>query len=103
MKTKLVTVRFPAELHKALVDYCELRYLPVSSVILRLVAEELKFKPRQATARTTELPVAPQYWDGSEYVSTPKEEPEEVYEEFTEEEMLDLQRRAAAAPVRPME
>lgn len=99
MKTKLVTVRFPAELHKALVDYCEPRFLPMSSLILQLVAKEVGYKPRPAATRTDDTPMAPQYWDGAKFVATDEDD---GTVDFTPEELEELQRRASATPLRPV-
>lgn len=83
MKTKMITVRCPVALHTALMDYCELRFVSASSLILQLVCKEIGYKHVKPAYRTP-------------YVE-PHEEEEEI-REFTEEEYADLLRRVDAAP-----
>jgi hypothetical protein len=106
MKTKLLTVRIPVTFHSALVAYCEEQFIPMSSLVMQLLAKEIGYKPQRDTPRSS-VPVVQQYWDGTKFVPNAVQLPPEVVEDggavdFTEEELADLQRRAALADVKPM-
>ena len=108
MKTKLLTVRVTEDFHRQLVAHCKGLMMPVSLFVVQQAAQAMKYIPKQATQRDTSPPPAQQYWDGTKYVTTPKQVVEtETYEEitldeFTDKEWEDLQRRAAAAPIKPI-
>lgn len=88
---KFLHVRVPYDFHQQLVKYAEDRFIPVSSVVLQSVAKTIGYTPKKATPRTYQdhTPVAvvePEYGDIN---------PDEY-----DWDMEDLQRRAAAAPLR---
>ena len=94
---KFLHIRIPADFHQQLVKYAEDRFIPVSGVVLNAVAQTIAYKPQRATERSISTPVVPQ--------------PEPQLDEFglapdtdgaTDLEWEDLQRRAAAAPSRPV-
>lgn len=107
---KYLHVRIPHDFHQQLVKYAEDRFIPVSSVVLQAVAKVIDYTPKPATTRSVSPPpVEPQYWDGTKYISSPKAQAEEHYTEITMDEFTDmdfdleaLQRRAAAAPIKPV-
>lgn len=115
MKTKLITIRVTDDFHRQLTAHCKGLMMPVSLFVVQQAAQAMKYVPKQATPRDTAPPPVQQYWDGTKYVSTPKQgEPEEKWADlrpedytisdtdFTDEEWQDLQRRAALAPVKPI-
>ena len=95
MNTKQLTIRIPVDFHQQLVEYAEEHYLPVSRVITQAVAKTIIYKPKKHTPRTftPHQTVEPEFGDISlEDYSAPEDDDID----FTE-----LQRRAAAAPLRP--
>lgn len=82
---KFLHVRIPHDFHQQLVKYAEDRFIPVSSVVLQAVAQTIGYKPRPASTRTYQQPV-------DDFGLTPEAE-----DDF---DMADLQRRAAAAPLK---
>lgn len=98
MKTKQLTIRIPMDFHQQLVKYSEEHYLPVSRVITQAVAKAIAYKPQRATSRSTASPspvtaVEPEYGDVN---------PEDFLSSVDESDwdVADLQRRAAAAPLK---
>jgi hypothetical protein len=84
---KFLHVRIPHDFHQQLVKYAEDRFVPVSSVVLQAVAQTIGYKPKPSTSRSTDAsPVEPEYGDIN---------PDEY-----DWDMEDLQRRAAAAPLK---
>ena len=82
---KFLHVRIPHDFHQQLVKYAEDRFIPVSSVVLQAVAQTIGYKPRPATTRTYQ-------YSADDFGMTPEAE--------DDWDMADLQRRAAAAPLR---
>lgn len=93
---KFLHVRIPHDFHQQLVKYAEDRFLPVSSVVLQAVAKTIDYKPKPATPRTYQQPVEPVEPEYGEI--TPEDFLSSVDE--SDWDMEDLQRRAAAAPLR---
>lgn len=93
MKTKLLTVRIPVAFHSALVAYCEERFIPMSSLVMQLLAKEIGYKPPRVAPRSFDMVVEQHY--------TPLEEDDGAVD-FTDDELADLQRRAALADVKPI-
>ncbi len=95
MKTKQLTIRIPMDFHQQLVKYSEEHYLPVSRVITQAVAKTIAYKPQRATSRTPSAvtPVEPEYGEIN---------PEDFLSSVDESDwdVADLQRRAAAAPLK---
>ena len=81
MKTKQITIRIRLDFYQQLVAYAETHYLPLSRVITQSVAKTIAYKPQKATPRPEQY--------GEPDVN------------FTDEELEDLQHRAASAPLRP--
>ena len=91
MRTKQLTIRLTNDFHQALVDYCAANMIPVSTFMVQQTAKAIGYKPKKATPRTYQdhTPVAvvePEYGDIN---------PDEY-----DWDMEDLQRRAAAAPLK---
>lgn len=106
MKNKLLTIRITPDFHQEVSDYCQQRFMSVSSLVLQLLAKEVNYRPRPAIlTRTVPIPtprspVAPQA------VEVEPEFGELSLDDYsaTEDDDIDfteLQRRAAAAPLRP--
>lgn len=95
MKTKLLTVRIPVAFHSALVAYCEERFIPMSSLVMQLLAKEIGYKPPRVAPRSFDMVVE------QHYVS-PEVEEDDGAVDFTDDELADLQRRAALADVKPI-
>lgn len=95
MKTKQLTIRIPMDFHQQLVKYSEEHYLPVSRVITQAVAKTIAYKPQRATSRSASVvtPVEPEYGEIN---------PEDFLSSVDESDwdVADLQRRAAAAPLK---
>lgn len=95
MKTKQLTIRIPMDFHQQLVKYSEEHYLPVSRVITQAVAKTIAYKPQRATPRAPSAvtPVEPEYGEIN---------PEDFLSSVDESDwdVADLQRRAAAAPLK---
>lgn len=95
MKTKQLTIRIPMDFHQQLVKYSEEHYLPVSRVITQAVAKTIAYKPQRATSRSASAvtPVEPEYGEIN---------PEDFLSSVDESDwdVADLQRRAAAAPLK---
>ncbi len=85
---KFLHIRIPADFHQQLVKYAEDRFVPVSSVVLQAVAQTIGYKPRLATERTYQ-----QSQPLDEFGLAP---------DTDDLDMADLQRRAAAAPLKPL-
>ena len=109
MATKQLTIRLPADFHQQLVKYAEEHYLPVSRVITQAVAKTIAYKPQRSASRsavTDSTPVAPQYWDGTKFVSGPAQQPVDEFgltiDEGDDLDMDELQRRANSAPYKPI-
>ena len=85
MRTKQLTIRLTNDFHKALVDYCTANMIPVSTFMVQQTAKAIGYKPKQATTRTYQYSV-------DDFGMTPEAE--------DDWDMEDLQRRAAAAPLR---
>lgn len=97
MRTKQLTIRIPLDFHQQLVQYAENNYLPITRVVTQSVAKTIDYKHKKATPRTyTDLPLP------LPVAIAPPVVIEEDYPDFTEEELADLQRRAANAPLKPM-
>ena len=101
MKNKLLTVRIDPDFHQEVSDYCQQRFMSISSLVLQLLAKEVNYRPRPAilnrTASTYPAPVAaaePEFGELSpeDYSAT-----DDGGIDFAE-----LQRRAAAAPLKPV-
>lgn len=92
---KFLHVRIPHDFHQQLVKYAEDRFIPVSSVVLQAVAQTIGYKPKPATSRSGSAvtPVEPEYGEIN---------PEDFLSSVDESDwdMADLQRRAAAAPLK---
>ena len=96
MRTKQLTIRLTNDFHKALVDYCTANMIPVSTFMVQQTAKAIGYKPKPATPRTYQQPVEPVEPEYGEI--TPEEFLSSVDE--SDWDMADLQRRAAAAPLR---
>lgn len=100
MKTKQLTIRIPYDFHQQLVKYAEEHYLPVSRVITQAVAKAIAYKPKPATPRT--------YQDYTPVVVQPPQPPIPDEDGLIPDDgdddwdIEDLQRRAAAAPLKPV-
>lgn len=95
MRTKQLTIRLTNDFHKALVDYCTANMIPVSTFMVQQTAKAIGYKPKKATPRTSVV-VQPQQ------LPIPDEDgliPDDGDDDW---DMEDLQRRAAAAPLKPM-
>lgn len=90
---KFLHVRIPLDFHQQLVKYAEDRFIPVSSVVLQSVAKTIGYTPKKATPRTYQdyTPVVVP----DEYGLIP-DDGDDAWD------VEDLQRRAAAAPLKPM-
>lgn len=109
MATKQLTIRLPADFHQQLVKYAEEHYLPVSRVITQAVAKTIAYKPQRSKSHSAvpdSTPVAPQYWDGTKFVSSPEQQPVDDFglapETDDDLDMEELQRRANSAPYKPI-
>ena len=91
---KFLHVRIPHDFHQQLVKYAEDRFIPVSSVVLQAVAQTIGYKPKQATTRTY------QYSEAHTPVAAVEPEYGDINPDEYDWDMEDLQRRAAAAPLR---
>jgi hypothetical protein len=100
---KFLHVRIPYDFHQQLVKYAEDRFISVSSVVLQSVAKTIGYTPKKATPRT--------YQDYTPVVVQPPQPPipdedgliPDLGElDESDWDMEDLQRRAAAAPPKPM-
>lgn len=90
---KFLHVRIPYDFHQQLVKYAEDRFISVSSVVLQSVAKTIGYTPKKATPRT--------YQDYTPVVLQPPQPP--IPDDGDDDwDMEDLQRRAAAAPLKPM-
>ncbi len=99
MRTKQLTIRLTNDFHKALVDYCAANMIPVSTFMVQQTAKAIGYKPKQATTRT--------YQDHTPVVQPPQPPldsdgliPDLGELDESDWDMEDLQRRAAAAPLR---
>lgn len=97
MKTKQLTIRVSLDFYQQLVAYAGSNYLPISRVITQAVAKTIAYKPQKATPRSTAPVATEEKWDDlrpEDYVITSTD--------YTDKEWEDLQRRAAAAPIKPI-
>jgi hypothetical protein len=94
---KFLHIRIPYDFQQQLAEYAADRFIPVSGVVLNAVAKEIGYKSKKATPRSS---VAPQAVDvDAEFGDL---SPDDYG--TTEDDDIDfaeLQRRAAAAPLRP--
>lgn len=89
---KFLHVRIPHDFHQQLVKYAEDRFVPVSSVVLQSVAETIGYTPKKATPRT--------YQDYTSVVVQPQPSSDDINPDEYDWDVEDLQRRAAAAPLK---
>ena len=107
MKNKLLTIRIDPDFHQEVSDYCQQRFLSVSSLVLQLLAKEVNYRPRPSVLNRTvstspvRSSVVPQAVE-PEYGELPLEDYRTTDDDATDLDWEDLQRRAAAAPLRPV-
>ena len=89
---KFLHVRIPHDFHQQLVKYSEEHYLPVSRVITQAVAKAIVYKPQRATSRS--------YSTDTASVAAVEPEYGDINPDEYDWDMEDLQRRAAAAPLK---
>jgi hypothetical protein len=92
---KFLHIRIPYDFQQQLAEYAADRFTPISGVVLNAVAKEIGYKPKRATPRTftQHQTVEPEFGDISlEDYSAPEDD---------DIDFAELQRRAAAAPLRP--
>jgi hypothetical protein len=92
MRTKQLTIRLTSDFHKALVDYCTTNMIPVSTFMVQQTAKAIGYKPKPATSRS--------YSTGTTPVSAVEPEYGDINPDEYDWDMEDLQRRAAAAPLK---
>jgi hypothetical protein len=97
---KFLHIRIPHDLHQQLTQYASDRFIPVSSVVLQAVASTIGYKPRPAAPRSfnsTPVQVQPQAQPPVDDLGMIPDSDGGIDLDWE-----DLQRRAAAAPLRPV-
>lgn len=92
---KFLHIRIPYDFQQQLAEYAADHFTPISGVVLNAVAKEIGYKPKRATPRTStqHQTVEPEFSDISpEDYSAPEDD---------DIDFAELQRRVAAAPLRP--